>query len=74
MSNHCIDLICLNCGAEWCCRGCGDRSESSKENLERYLKQSQELADKYHNGIVRHCVQTDRCSFCNNSEGKVVIK
>jgi hypothetical protein len=24
VANHCIDLLCLHCGANWCCR-CGDQ-------------------------------------------------
>ncbi len=34
MGNHCIDLVCLDCGRSWCARGC----EPTKPNIARALK------------------------------------
>ena len=25
MANHCIDVICLDCGDNWCARGCNNK-------------------------------------------------
>lgn len=30
MSNHCIDVVCLNCGNYWCERFCGTSGKYSK--------------------------------------------
>ena len=31
MANHCVDVICTNCGAMWCARGCGTRFPPDEE-------------------------------------------
>lgn len=33
MANHCFDVICLDCGREWCERGCGYHAEPDQQRL-----------------------------------------
>lgn len=71
MSNHCIEVICLSCGKQWCDRGCSYETGPSEEALKNYLRNCQNWADKYDNGIIKHAeLQDRRCLLCG---GKVAM-
>jgi hypothetical protein len=36
MSNHCIDVTCIDCGSNWCIRGC--QNSYSGTNKKRALR------------------------------------
>lgn len=57
MSNHCLDVICIDCGREWCER-CYNKCEATPnpEALTRFWSYRQEWADKYRNGDVMKTV------------------
>lgn len=61
MANHCIDVICLDCGRSWCARGCNDRGGPSKESVKRFLKSAVERAAKYHQGVLERAI-----TLCSN--------
>lgn len=50
MSNHCIELICLECGTVWCCRNCGYHEGPNKESINRFLTSKREWAQRHHPG------------------------
>lgn len=73
MANHCIDLICLGCGAFWCARGCGTDCGPDAARLARYIAESQRWADKFNGGKISHVISNgDRCSHCGTQN--VAIK
>jgi hypothetical protein len=47
MANHCVDVICLGCGQQWCERGCGYRSGPDQKAVERYLTKRQEWCNQW---------------------------
>lgn len=43
MGNHCIDVICLDCGRQWCTRGCGhDEPKPNSDAIKRYIKRQKD--------------------------------
>lgn len=62
MANHCVEVICLKCGIEYCTRGCGFWHGPSEAALARYLAKSQEWADRFAQGQVRHVITEGTCS------------
>ncbi len=74
MASHCIDVICLDCGREWCARGCGNFLEAkpNQETITHYLKRKQEWSDKFNNGNFYLGV---RCTslFCQCGKENVYI-
>ncbi len=49
MANHCIDVICLVCGREWCVRGCGygRDAEPDQDRVKEWYKKNAEWAAKW---------------------------
>jgi hypothetical protein len=43
MANHCVDVICTNCGAMWCARGCGTRFPPDEEFLKKWKKENKNI-------------------------------
>lgn len=68
MANHCVEVICLDCGAEWCVRGCGYEASSSDVRLQRFLKEQQEWANKFAKGVVKHHMTHDKCRSCKSNK------
>ena len=52
MGNHCIDVICLDCGRTWCCRGCSssDEDKPSQESVDRWKRHLKEWNDRWRQG------------------------
>ena len=63
MSNHCVDVICLACGANYCER-CGDRYDLDKNGqhddyrLKIFIKE-------HGKEEWRHC-KDEECRFCKS--------
>lgn len=43
MANHCVDVVCLDCGCNFCCR-CGDvYFTKDKEELKEYMERNDKM-------------------------------
>lgn len=61
MANHCLDVVCLNCGAFWCTLGCNTDSPPNKDTLEHFKKKFEER------GWKMQC-SNETCSHCKSRE------
>ncbi len=68
MANHCIDLICTDCGASWCDRGCGYGSPPNLEYLNKWIEMKQKWNNKFKNGSKFNpsYTQGESCHHCNS--------
>jgi hypothetical protein len=55
MANHCIEVVCANCGACYCLR-CGDGNGPNKAIMEQ-LKDKVEAWQRYEELTCRYCNQ-----------------
>ncbi len=69
MANHCIDIICLGCGAEWCGRGCSQYSPADADNLKAFHEGRRQWEAKY--GPRKNVEINDESCPCG---GQVVIR
>jgi hypothetical protein len=66
MANHCVDVICLACGNNWCAVGCGNKpGGKDKRALLRFLKGQQEWADEHAKGNLHAAITISTGDLCN---------
>ena len=64
MANHCIDVICLVCGREWCARGCGNAREAQPDpaRVEEWHAKNREWAAMWGKPLPKEDpLETERC-------------
>lgn len=54
MANHCIDVVCLGCGKQWCLRGCGFDHPPDVEKAEK-ARRRHKIKPGYEYGGVGCC-------------------
>jgi hypothetical protein len=64
MANHCIDVICLGCGANYCLR-CYDRYDAVVNG--HHVGDKRKAFDKYIADKWRHYEDKD-CAFCGKKK------
>ena len=58
MANHCIEVICLNCGKWWCVRGCNFDTTLDKE----HLKKARAKESDFKKGQTKAWADVNRCA------------
>lgn len=66
MGNHCVNGICMECGASWCMRGCNYDSGPSKERLAQFVQNENERAAKYNQKPHFLKATDERCDYCSS--------
>jgi hypothetical protein len=75
VANHCVDVMCLKCGAGWCERGCGAEHGPSKEYLANKIKYATEWSKEFKDGDPesRYVDCKDlKCPHCKDG-GRIII-
>lgn len=52
MANHCFDVVCIDCGRDWCEFGCSPSSKS---------KPNEKLASEYRNRLKNYYIDNCKC-------------
>lgn len=69
MANHCIDVICLTCGRQWCARGCNYSNDTPNQAaIDRYLKQKREWCNRWGYSFTLGTKLDDEVCNCGSKE------
>lgn len=74
MANHCIDVICLNCGRSWCLR-CANLHEAqpNRGHLKSFLKNAVRRAATQYKGRLDHAIYLVQNESCACGDWRVAM-